>query len=57
MLLDACNFYGIQSVYEAHGGAALAREEGEAIARALGQDNSVCILQNHGYVLHRRPRT
>lgn len=47
-MADACNFYGIQSVYETHGGAALAKEEGEAIAKALGADNSVCILKNHG---------
>ncbi|KAI8658092.1 hypothetical protein NCS55_01083800 [Fusarium keratoplasticum] len=45
---DSCNFYGKQSVYDDHGGAALAQEEGQAIAAALGKDNMVCILKNHG---------
>ncbi|KAJ9306078.1 hypothetical protein DTO217A2_4378 [Paecilomyces variotii] len=45
---DACNFYGKQSVYDDHGGVALAQEEGAAIAKALGEDNMVCVLQNHG---------
>lgn len=46
---DACNFYGSQTVYEEHGGIALAQEEGAAIAKALG-NNSVIILKNHGCV-------
>ncbi|CAH0018830.1 unnamed protein product [Clonostachys rhizophaga] len=45
---DACNFYGIQSVYDDHGGQVLAKEEGQSIAKALGDKNSVCILKNHG---------
>lgn len=45
---DACNFYGKLSVYDSHGGIALAQEEGEQIAKALGKDNIACILQNHG---------
>ncbi|GCB25180.1 meiotically up-regulated gene 14 protein [Aspergillus awamori] len=45
---DACNLYGKVGVYEDHGGIALAQEEGEQIARALGKDNIACILQNHG---------
>jgi hypothetical protein len=49
LLLDACNFYGKLSVYDDHGGIALAQEEGEQIARALGEKNIACILQNHGY--------
>jgi hypothetical protein len=48
MLADACNFYGIQSVYDDHGGQVLAKEEGQSIAKALGDKNSVCILKNHG---------
>jgi len=44
---DACNFYGKLSVYEEHGGVAFAQEEGQAIAKALG-NNMACILQNHG---------
>ncbi|KAL4945177.1 hypothetical protein BDV06DRAFT_231584 [Aspergillus oleicola] len=45
---DACNFYGKLSVYEDHGGVALAVDEGRAIANALGKDSIACILQNHG---------
>ncbi|QGA13374.1 hypothetical protein EYB26_001023 [Talaromyces marneffei] len=44
---DACNFYGKCSVYDDHGGIALAQDEGIQIAKALG-DNMACILQNHG---------
>jgi hypothetical protein len=55
--VDACNFYGKLSVYDDHGGIALAQEEGEQIAKALGEKNIACILQNHGYgnllVAHR----
>lgn len=40
--------HGKVSVYDKHGGIALAQEEGQAIAKALG-DNMACILQNHGY--------
>ncbi|KAA8651104.1 hypothetical protein EYZ11_005322 [Aspergillus tanneri] len=47
---DACNFYGKLSVYEEHGGIALAQDEGKAIANALGKDNIACILQNHGLI-------
>jgi hypothetical protein len=47
-IIDACNLHGKVSVYEEHGGIALAQEEGQAIAKALG-DNMACILQNHGY--------
>lgn len=46
--VDACNFYGKLSVYDSHGGIALAQEEGQQIAKALGEDNIACILQNHG---------
>ncbi|BCS22589.1 class II aldolase/adducin domain protein [Aspergillus puulaauensis] len=45
---DSCNFFGKLSVYEDHGGVALAVDEGRNIARALGPDNIACILQNHG---------
>lgn len=47
-LTDACNFYGKLSVYDSHGGIALAQEEGTQIAKALGKDSVACILQNHG---------
>lgn len=46
--VDACNFYGKLGVYDSHGGIALAQEEGQQIAKALGEDNIACILQNHG---------
>jgi len=46
--VDACNFYGKLSVYDSHGGIALAQEEGQQIAKALGEKNIACILQNHG---------
>jgi hypothetical protein len=36
-------------VYDDHGGIALAQEEGAQIAKALGEKNIACILQNHGY--------
>ncbi|RAQ44435.1 class II aldolase/adducin domain protein [Aspergillus flavus] len=45
---DACNFYGKLGVYVDHGGIALAQEEGQQIAKALGEDKMACILQNHG---------
>jgi hypothetical protein len=45
---DSCNFYGKLSIYNDHGGIALAHEEGARIAEALGKDNIACILQNHG---------
>lgn len=49
VVVDACNFYGKLSVYDYHGGIALAQEEGAQIAKALGEKNIACILQNHGY--------
>jgi len=51
-MIDACNFYGKCSVYDDHGGIALAQDEGIQIAKALG-DNMACILQNHGYETRR----
>ncbi|OJJ51436.1 hypothetical protein ASPZODRAFT_87787 [Penicilliopsis zonata CBS 506.65] len=45
---DSCNFYGKLSVYDDHGGIALAQDEGIQVAKALGKDNIACILQNHG---------
>ncbi|KAE8329205.1 class II aldolase/adducin N-terminal [Aspergillus sergii] len=47
---DACNFYGKLSVYEDHGGIALAADEGRAIANALGKTSMAAILQNHGLI-------
>jgi ribulose-5-phosphate 4-epimerase/fuculose-1-phosphate aldolase len=45
--LTFVSFYNAHSVYEGFGGSALAPEEGENIARALGNNKAV-ILQNHG---------
>lgn len=42
------SFYNAHSVYAGFGGSALAKEEGENIARALGPTNKAVILQNHG---------
>lgn len=53
--IDSCNFFGKLSVYEDHGGVALAVDEGRNIAKALGPDNIACILQNHGYVFRIFP--
>ncbi|KAI1120152.1 class II aldolase/adducin domain protein [Nemania abortiva] len=47
---DACTFFGKQAIYHAHGGAALAQEEGQRIANAIGKDNVVCFLRNHGLI-------
>ena len=45
---DSCTFFGIQAVYESFGGVAIEAEEGENIAKVLGKDKRVAILQNHG---------
>lgn len=45
---DTCKFYGdAQAVYNAYGGVVLAEEEGEEIAKALGNGKGA-ILRNHG---------
>ncbi|WAQ84837.1 hypothetical protein PtA15_5A410 [Puccinia triticina] len=44
---DACAFYNDLAVYRGFGGVVLASEEGDNIAKALGQKKAV-ILQNHG---------
>ncbi|KAI9734840.1 MAG: hypothetical protein M1834_001919 [Cirrosporium novae-zelandiae] len=45
---DVCSFYKAHSVYARYGGIALAAEEGERIAAALGAHNKGCLLMNHG---------
>ncbi|GMM38285.1 hypothetical protein DASC09_056240 [Saccharomycopsis crataegensis] len=45
---DSCTFHGCQAVYTDFGGVVLESEEGEKIAEALGEQNKVVILQNHG---------
>lgn len=47
---DCCSFYNDLAVYEGFGGVAVASEEGENIAKALGPTKKNAILQNHGYV-------
>lgn len=44
---DVCMFYKKHTVYESFGGVVLEDEEGERLAKALG-DNKAIILQNHG---------
>ncbi|MDA8963215.1 class II aldolase/adducin family protein [Pseudomonadales bacterium] len=44
---DACAFYNDHALFEEFSGVVLDMSEGEAIAKALG-DNKACILQNHG---------
>ncbi|EEH04756.1 aldolase [Histoplasma capsulatum G186AR] len=44
---DACKFFRAHSVYESYGGVVLAAEEGDLIAKALGNSKG-CILMNHG---------
>lgn len=45
---DACTFYNIHTVYDDFGGVVLDEEEGEHIAKALGEKNRAIILKNHG---------
>ncbi|GAB1734456.1 hypothetical protein NU195Hw_g685t1 [Hortaea werneckii] len=47
---DTCNFYGIQAVYASFGGVVLSDEEGENIAKCLGDKARVAVLQNHGLI-------
>jgi ribulose-5-phosphate 4-epimerase/fuculose-1-phosphate aldolase len=44
---DACAFYNDLAVYKQFKGVVLAKEEGENIARAIG-NKKACLLQNHG---------
>ena len=44
---DACAFFNDHSVYHDFGGVAVELEEGQRIAKALG-NNKAAILQNHG---------
>lgn len=45
---DSCLFYGTQAVYEGFGGVVLGVDEGQRIVDALGPNNKVIFLQNHG---------
>ncbi|EXJ57733.1 uncharacterized protein A1O5_12523 [Cladophialophora psammophila CBS 110553] len=44
---DSCAFYNDLSVYRQFGGIVFAKDEGEKIAKALG-NKKACLLQNHG---------
>ncbi|KAI8649625.1 Aldolase-II domain-containing protein [Fusarium keratoplasticum] len=44
---DACRFYQDHSIYEGFGGIAFAQDEGERIAKSIGNNKAV-ILANHG---------
>lgn len=46
---DVCYFYNAHTVYDNYGGIALADEEGQNIANALG-DAKASILVNHGLI-------
>lgn len=46
---DSCAFYEDHAVFEEFGGVALAMDEGERIAKALG-NGKAAILQNHGLI-------
>ncbi|ODV83664.1 hypothetical protein CANARDRAFT_29880 [[Candida] arabinofermentans NRRL YB-2248] len=46
---DGCIFYKKHAVYSEFGGVAIEAEEGEAIAKAIGDGHSA-ILQNHGLI-------
>lgn len=45
---DVCTFYKNHCVYSDFGGVAIEKEEGESIAKAVGEENRCVILQNHG---------
>lgn len=46
---DVCYFYKAHSIYRNYGGIAFESNEGTSIARALG-DNKAMILVNHGLI-------
>ena len=48
MTQDSLRFYKSHSVYTDFGGIVLDREEGRRIAKCLGPNGKLCILQNHG---------
>jgi len=52
---DVSKFYAeAQSVYDSYGGALFASEEGDLIAKALGNGKG-CILRNHGLLTVGKP--
>jgi len=47
---DSCMFYGSHSLYPDFNGVVVDEEEGKRVAAALGPDNKLVILQNHGFL-------
>jgi|HubBroStandDraft_3_1064219.scaffolds.fasta_scaffold79045_2 ribulose-5-phosphate 4-epimerase/fuculose-1-phosphate aldolase len=47
---DACMFYGSHSLYDDFNGVVIDEAEGKRIATALGPDNKLVILRNHGFL-------
>jgi ribulose-5-phosphate 4-epimerase/fuculose-1-phosphate aldolase len=47
---DSCMFYGSHSLYPDFNGVVVDEEEGKRVAGALGPDNKLVILQNHGFL-------
>jgi ribulose-5-phosphate 4-epimerase/fuculose-1-phosphate aldolase len=47
---DSCLFYGRHSLYPDFNGVVVSEEEGQRVASALGPDNKLVILQNHGFL-------
>lgn len=45
---DSCYFYKSHAVYEDFGGTAVEKEEGERIAKCVGETGRALIMQNHG---------
>lgn len=45
---DVCTLFNNHCVYSDFGGVAIEKEEGQAIAKAVGEKNRCVILQNHG---------
>jgi ribulose-5-phosphate 4-epimerase/fuculose-1-phosphate aldolase len=47
---DACQFYGSHSLYDDFNGVVVDEAEGRRVAGALGPENKLVILRNHGFL-------
>jgi ribulose-5-phosphate 4-epimerase/fuculose-1-phosphate aldolase len=47
---DSCLFYGQHSLYDDFNGIVVDDDEGKRVAGALGPDNKLVILRNHGFL-------
>ena len=47
---DACLFYGTHSLYDDFNGIVVDDDEGQRVAGALGPENKLVILRNHGFL-------